>query len=229
VGRPPGYSRYGWCGCVRADPVALVAGRCPGAGVGMGDARDRSPMRASSDLSPAMAMRSCRVAGRCGMDGGLRHPSHEPAVHGPSFPAAAINSPMRRSLLPLPDVMRSEMRENVSDESHKMIRAHITLSARDYCVSTESVHARAQNAHDVHRDAIRVASVSRFRARADARCALRDRSRRAIAAGAWRAICARDRCASSAPGIGVRHPRAAIGTPYPRAAIGTTARSATPV
>ncbi|MBP0464809.1 hypothetical protein J5Y09_12885 [Roseomonas sp. PWR1] len=117
----------------------------------------------------------------------------------------------------------------MSDESRKMIRAHVTLSARDYCVSTESVHARAQNAHDVHRDAIRVASVSRFRARADARCAIRDRSRRAMAAGAWRVIRARERRASSAPGNGVRHPRAASGKPHPRAAIGTTARSATPV
>ncbi|WP_244407325.1 hypothetical protein [Roseomonas fluvialis] len=36
--------------------------------------------------------------------------------------------------------------QNQSDESHKMIRAHITLSARAICVSTESAHARAQNA-----------------------------------------------------------------------------------
>jgi hypothetical protein len=128
--------------------------------------------------------------------------------------------PMRRSLLPLPDGMRSDVRENVSDESRKMIRAHVTLSARGHRVSTESVQARARNARDAHRDAIRVACVPRFVAAADARCALRDRSRRAIAAGAWRVMRARERGASCAPGSGVRHPRAASGT---------TARSATPV
>jgi hypothetical protein len=62
-----------------------------------------------------------------------------------------------------------------SDESRKMIRAHITLSARAYCVSTESARARAQNARASSLRWMCVACASRFcRAERSRRAAMRD-------------------------------------------------------
>jgi hypothetical protein len=128
--------------------------------------RGKSPPRVASGFSVARLQRSCCVTWQCGMDGCQCRPSQEPAVHRPSFPAAAI-TPCRRVVAfgarRSDSLVRSDVRESEFDESRKMIRALVTLSARAYCVSTKSVRTRAQIARRRHRGADCVARVSRSR------------------------------------------------------------------
>jgi hypothetical protein len=188
------------------------AHRCPcgeprGAGAGTDRARGVSPQRIASDLSPATARRKGCAAGRWWKCGSRCRPSSEPAVHGPSFPAAARASCRCAGAVLLQSdptwFVRREMRGAGSDESRKMIRAPVTLSAPRCVVSTESACARAQNARRRH----------------PRRRVLRAR----------RALSCVGCSVASAPRSLPPRPSRREHSPQPRLEIGTTARSGTPV
>lgn len=168
-----------------------------------------SPPRYTSDASSARAQQPRCVTRRSGMDGIRRRPSQEPAVHRPSFPAAAVTLAMRRWVRCVAiRLCRAERRAReraqriAQDDSRG-----VTLSARAYCMSTESVRTRAQIARRRRRDADCVARVSRLR-----RCR-----------GAQRITALRvhlpPRCRRAAGGSIVQ----------PRCGSGTTGRCSTPV
>ncbi|HWT10393.1 MAG TPA: hypothetical protein VN329_14605 [Roseomonas sp.] len=118
----------------------------PVAGGAVWSERGNSPPRAASDFSVAGWQQRRCITPRCGMEGCPRHPSQEPAVHRPSFPAAAVILP-DASLLSgawrSDSVVRSVVRENVSDESRKMIRAAARyLHAHIACQQNPCARAR---------------------------------------------------------------------------------------
>lgn len=201
----------------------------PGTGAGTDRARGVSPQRIASDLSPAAARRKGCAAWRWRKCGSRCRPSSEPAVHGPSFPAAARASCRCAGAVLLQSdptsFVRSVMRGAGSDESRKMIRALVTLSAPRCVVSTESACARAQNARRRH-PRRRVLRARRGLPRGDARSRpRRGRSRRVHRGGsirlsrgsrsAPRRAPAR-RCSATAGGsAGCPHPARAHAPPSP--------------
>ena len=134
-------------GSRRALPLPFSEIR--GAVGGTREACGAVPPRVASDLSTAGMRRQSLVAWRCRKGEVAVHPSRESAVHGPSFPAAAIHQCGCVGVLRCTAVRtlscgtgcEERVRRIAQDDSRA-----VTLSARAYCVSTESARARAQNA-----------------------------------------------------------------------------------
>ena len=143
----------------------LLGGR-PVVGGAVRCERGISPPRDAPDISVAWLQQLRCDTRHCGTDRVRGCPSQEPAVHRPSFPAAAVIFPdasLVSAAWRSDRVVRSVVRESESDESRKMIRAPSTLSARAYCVSTKSVCMRAQIARCRRHDAHCVVRVSHSR------------------------------------------------------------------
>ena len=184
-----------------------------------------SPPRYASDASSAEAQQPRCVTWRSGMDGTRRHPSQEPAVHRPSFPAAAVTLAMRRWAPVRGDpnsVVRSVVRENVPNESRKMIRAASRyLHAHIAC--QQNPCARARKSHVVVVAMLIVLRVCRACGGVVVCRASRRRCAELRAGGAQRVTALRvhlpPRCRRAAGGSIVQ----------PRCGSGTTGRCSTPV
>lgn len=146
---PPGLnSRASRAGTmVRGSRCAPARSLCrPGSAVADAVARcGWAPRDAFTGLSPARASRMQRGIRWCGSRAQCRA-SHEPAVHGPSFPAAAPHGCCPRSAFTVAAWRRCRPRRFESANRIDMVRARITLSARATCVSTKSA-SRARKSH----------------------------------------------------------------------------------
>lgn len=121
-----------------SEPRGAVGGTC--------ETRGAFPAHAVSDLSSAEMRRQSLAVGRYRKGEVAVHPSRESAVHGPSFPAAAIHQCGCVGVLRCTAVRLCRAApgaKNVSDESRKMIRASSRyLHAHIACQQNPCVHAR---------------------------------------------------------------------------------------
>ena len=141
----------------RADPVARRRGHAVSSMAQLPESSRRAVNPRRTPPPASLPPRRRAAAAKPGGDGSMASSAIPPvSLRSMDRPSLLRRLPraMRRwlSLHCCPTMIVRCVVQKRSNESRKMIRAHITLSARAICVSTESAHLRAQNLRRRHRD-----------------------------------------------------------------------------